>query len=635
MTEPKDTKILNSINYPADLKKLNESELIQLCDELREFIIDSVSLNPGHFGASLGVIELTVALHYVFNTPDDKLVWDVGHQAYAHKILTGRRELFYTNRKYNGISGFPKISESEYDAFGVGHSSTSISAALGMAQASILKGERSRQHIAVIGDSSITSGQAFEAINNAGVSNTNILVILNDNGIGIDKSVGALNEYLTDITTSEAYNKLKDRIWNFLGARKRGGMRMRRWIQQFENAIKNAFFRKNILFESFKFRYFGPIDGHDLIRLIRILEDLKKIPGPKFLHCITVKGKGYSFAEKNKTKFHAPGLFDKDTGEILDSGSDIAKPPRYQVVFGETLVELARMNPLIVGITPAMATGCSLDILMKEFPDRAFDVGISEQHAVTFSAGLALQGMIPFCNIYSTFLQRAYDQVIHDVAIQKLPVVFCLDRGGLVGEDGVTHHGVFDLAYLRCIPDLIISSPMNEEDLRNLMYTAQLEKTGPFVIRYPRGRGVMLNWRTSFKALEIGKGRKINDGNDIAFITLGPIGNEVNKAVESLKQQGISAAHYNLIFLKPIDKDLLLEIFNKYKNIITVEDGTVVGGLGTAVTDIMIENGFHSEIIKLGVPDHFVQHGTIEELHKECKYSLNDIIDAALKIAGK
>ncbi len=632
MSDSKKKKILSKINSPADLKQLKEKELIRLCDELREFIIDAVSLNPGHFGASLGVVELTVALHYVFNTPFDKLVWDVGHQAYAHKILTGRRDQFYTNRKYKGISGFPKISESEYDAFGVGHSSTSISAALGMAQASFIIGEKGRQHIAVIGDASITSGQAFEALNNAGVSNTNILVILNDNGIAIDKSVGALNEYLTDITTSETYNKVKDRIWNFLGARKRGGQRIRRWIQQFENAIKLTLIRRSNVFESLRFRYFGPVNGHDLIRLIRILEDLKKIPGPKLLHCITVKGKGFIHAEKNKTKFHAPGLFDKETGEIIDTGKGNNYPPKYQVVFGETLVELARLNPLIVGVTPAMASGCSLDIMMKELPSRAYDVGISEQHAVTFSAGLAIQGMIPFCNIYSTFMQRAYDQVIHDVAVQKLHVVFCLDRGGLVGEDGVTHHGVFDLAYFRCIPDMIIASPMNEEELRNMMFTAQSDSFGPFVIRYPRGNGVMINWRTPFRKLEIGKGRKISDGKEIAFISIGHIGNDVAEAVKQLQQQGISAAHYDVRFLKPLDENLLHDVFSSYKKVITVEDGTVVGGLGCAVTEFMVEHNYQSVVKKIGVPDRFVQHGTLNELHHECGYSIDDMIEAAKKL---
>src|SRR5690554_3504405 len=549
--EPGD--ILKLINTPADLKKLQEKDLEQLADELRQYIIDVVSTYGGHFAASLGVVELTVALHHVLNTPYDQLVWDVGHQAYGHKILTGRRDRFHTNRVLGGISGFPKRSESPYDAFGVGHSSTSISAALGMAVASHYKGETDRQHVAVIGDGAMTAGLAFEALNHAGIEKSNLLVILNDNCMSIDPNVGALKEYLTSITTSRHWNRFRDDIAHVLGRLSEFGPDALGMVKKLEKSVKGTLLKHSNLFESLNFRYFGPVDGHDVKRLVRVLQDLKDIPGPKLLHCITVKGKGFALAEKDQTKWHAPGLFDKITGEIKKSVSDKPQPPKFQDVFGHTLVELAESNSKIMGITPAMPSGSSMNIMMKAMPDRAFDVGIAEQHAVTFSAGLATQGMVPFCNIYSSFMQRAYDQVIHDVALQKLNVVFCLDRAGVVGADGPTHHGAYDISYMRCIPNLVVSAPMNEEELRNLMYTAQLDDMGPFVIRYPRGNGVMVDWRRPFKAIEIGKGRKLVDGEEVAILSLGAIGNEASKAILALNEEGIYPAHYDLRFAKPLD----------------------------------------------------------------------------------
>ncbi len=622
-------KLLSTINSPEDLRKLNDDQLNQFSDEIRSFIIEVISNNPGHLGASLGVIELTVALHYVYNTPKDKLIWDVGHQAYAHKIITGRRDKFHTNRTYKGLSGFPKMEESEYDAFGVGHSSTSISAALGMAVASQLNNEKDRHHIAVIGDGSMTAGMAMEGLNNAGVSKSDILVILNDNGIAIDKNVGALKEYLTDITTSKAYNRLKDRIWNFLGIGGKHGHKIRRFFQKIENAIKSILLRKSNFFESLNFRYFGPVDGHDVIRLTKILNDLKDIPGPKLLHCITVKGKGYKHAEKDQTTFHSPGVFNKDTGELKKQESSEIIPPKYQDVFGETIVELAEMNEKILGITPAMPTGCSLNVMMKKMPHRAFDVGIAEQHAVTYSAGLAANGYIPFCNIYSSFMQRAYDQVIHDAVLQKLQVILCLDRGGIVGEDGATHHGVYDLAFLRCIPDIIISAPINELELRNLMFTAQEKNYGTFSIRYPRGRGVLKDWRKDFEKIEIGKGQKIKEGKDIVFITIGHIGNSVIEVCKMLEKDNINAAHYDLRFLKPIDKSLLHEVFQSFSKVITVEDGTIVGGMGSAVLEFMAENNYSAKVKLLGVPDKFIEQGSVAELQTECGYDINGIYQAA------
>lgn len=622
--------LLNNINSPADLRKLDESQLTQVCTELREFIIDAVSNNPAHLGASLGVVELTVALHYVFNTPYDKLIWDVGHQAYGHKILTGRRDIFYQNRKYKGISGFPKMDESEYDAFGVGHSSTSISAALGMAVAAKMSNDFHRQHIAVIGDGAMTGGIAIEALNNAGVGDPNLLVILNDNGIAIDKNVGAIKEYLAHIVTSKAYNKLRDKIWKLLGGGTKYGENTRAIVKQVGNAVKGSILTRSNLFEAFNFRYFGPVDGNDIVQLTKLLNDLKNIRGPKLLHIITTKGKGLPQAEKEPTIFHAPpGAFDKKTGVLFkEKPCDHVQAPKYQVVFGKTIIELAEQNEKIIGITPAMPSGSSLDMMMHKMPNRAFDVGIAEQHAVTFAAGLATQGFIPFCNIYSTFMQRAYDQLIHDVALQKLNVVFCLDRAGLVGEDGATHHGAFDLAFLRSIPNLTICSPMNEQELRNMMFTAQTGNKGPFVIRYPRGRGVMPEWKTPFEEIEIGKGRMIKDGKDVAIISIGHVGNEVLEACKTLAEDGIDAALYDIRFLKPIDKELLHSVFKKHKLLITVEDGVISGGLGSAVAEFQTDNNYHAKITRLGIPDRFISQGTQEQLHHECGYDKEGIIQA-------
>ncbi|MDI3526357.1 MAG: 1-deoxy-D-xylulose-5-phosphate synthase [Tenuifilum sp.] len=626
-------KLLSQIDSPDDVKKLSLEQLVELSAELRQFIIDVVSENPGHFASSLGVVELTVALHYVYNTPYDRIVWDVGHQAYGHKILTGRRDVFHTNRKYKGISGFPKRAESPYDAFGVGHSSTSISAALGMSVASKLKLEN-RNIVAVIGDGALTGGMAFEALNHGGSINPNMLVILNDNNISIDPSVGALKEYLLDITTSKTYNKLKDEVWDILGRIDRLAPKTRSVIQKIENAVKSALLKQSNLFESMGFRYFGPVDGHDVVYLAKILKDLKDIPGPKLLHIVTVKGKGYSPAENNQTVFHAPGLFDKETGERIKDSSGKPTPPKYQDVFGETLVELAEKNPKIVGITPAMATGCSLNIMMKKMPDRAFDVGIAEQHAVTFSAGLAAEGLIPFCNIYSTFMQRAYDQVIHDVALQNLPVVFCLDRGGLVGDDGATHHGAYDLAYMRSVPNMTVSAPMNEEELRNLMYTAQLEPKGPISIRYPRGIGVMVDWRKPFQKVEIGKGRVLRTGSDIAILTIGHVGNLASVAADRLEADGVGVFHADMRFVKPLDEELLSRVGKEFKTVITVEDGCLPGGFGSAVLEWFNDNGYNVKVVRLGIPDVFVEHGTQKELYAECGFDIDNIYKTAMKYAN-
>ncbi len=627
-------ELLAKINSPAELKKLDKAQLQQVCDELRQYIIDLVSVKGGHFGASLGVVELTVALHYIFNTPYDQLVWDVGHQAYGHKILTGRRDVFHTNRKYKGISGFPKRSESEYDTFGVGHSSTSIGAALGMAVASRYQGIKDKQHIAVIGDGSMTAGMAFEALNHAGVENANLLVVLNDNCMAIDPNVGALKEYLTDITTSHTYNKAKDMVWDLLGKISKFGPNAQEIASKIENAVKTSLLKQSNLFESLKFRYFGPVDGHDVARLASILNDIKDIPGPKILHVLTKKGKGYKFAEEgNETVWHAPGVFNKDTGEIIKVVPKNPQPPKYQDVFGHTIVELAEKNPKIMGITPAMPSGSSLNIMMKAMPDRAIDVGIAEQHAVTFSAGLATQGLVPFCNIYSSFMQRAYDQVVHDVALQKLKVIFCLDRGGLAGADGPTHHGAYDIAYFRCIPNMIVSAPMNEEELRNLMYTAQLEETpGSFSIRYPRGNGVMVDWKTPFKKIEIGKGRKVKEGKDIAILSIGHPGNLVTEAIKLLDEENISVAHYDMRFAKPIDEQLLHEVFAKHKKVITVEDGCIVGGMGSAVLEFMADNNYAAQVKRLGIPDKFIEHGEQPELYEECGFSPKQIAKTAVEI---
>lgn len=627
--------LLAKVNSPEDLRKLDEGQLAQFSAELRQFIVDVVSVNGGHFGASLGVVEMTTALHYVFNTPTDQLVWDVGHQAYGHKIITGRRENFHTNRKYKGLSGFPKRKESKYDTFGVGHSSTSISAALGMAVASRHNGEKDKQHIAVIGDGAMTGGLAFEGLNHAGVENTNLLVVLNDNCMSIDPNVGALKEYLTDITTSHAYNKVRDEVWNLLGAISKFGPNAQEIASKIENGIKSTLLKQSNLFESLNFRYFGPIDGHDVNHMVNVLQDLKDIPGPKILHCLTVKGKGYKPAEDgDTTKWHAPGLFNKDTGEIKKVKPEQPEPPKYQDVFGHTMVELAEQNQKVVGVTPAMPSGCSLNIMMKAMPDRAFDVGIAEQHAVTFSAGMATQGLVPFCNIYSTFMQRAYDQVIHDVALQNLNVVFCLDRGGLVGADGATHHGAFDMAYMRCIPNMTIAAPMDEQELRNMMYTAQLENRGTWSIRYPRGQGVMPEWRTRFEELTVGKGRVISEGEDVAIITIGHVGHYAVEAVGKLKENGISAAHYDMRFVKPIDEKLLHSVFKRFSKVITVEDGCLPGGFGSAVVEFMSDNGYFAQVQRLGIPDRFIDHGSQKELHIECGYYKDDIIKTAIDLVG-
>ncbi len=627
--------LLNQINHPDDLKKMSREQLHQVCDELRQYIIDVVSVHGGHFAASLGVVELSVALHYVYNTPYDQLVWDVGHQAYGHKILTGRRDQFATNRKYKGLSGFPKRSESEFDTFGVGHSSTSISAALGMSMAAKYKGEN-RKSVAIIGDGSMTAGMAFEAMNHAGIADSDVLIILNDNNMSIDPNVGALREYLTDISTSPTYNKVRDEIWSLMGKLPVGKTFTRQMASKLEASLKGVVSKSSNLFEALQLRYFGPIDGHNIANLVDTLKDLKEIPGPKLLHIITVKGKGYALAEKDQTKWHAPGLFDKLTGEILKKKIDTPQPPKYQDVFGHSIVELAKVNPLIMGVTPAMPSGSSLKIMMDEMPDRAFDVGICEQHAVTLSAGLATQGIKVFCNIYSSFMQRAYDQVIHDVALQKLPVVFCLDRAGLVGEDGPTHHGCYDIAYFRCIPHMIVSAPMNEQELRNLMYTAQLPETNfPFTIRYPRGEGVMVDWKKPFEKIEIGKGRKLKDGKEVAILSFGHPGNFAQTAIRNLRNENIDPAHYDIRFVKPLDTDLLHEVFQNYSMIVTVEDASIVGGFGSAILEFMNEHQYKANVKVLGIPDTIIEHGTLKELQHECHYDANAIADAVKDLLGK
>jgi 1-deoxy-D-xylulose-5-phosphate synthase len=638
MTPYKAGPFLEQIEFPKDLReKFSIEDLPQVSDELRQYIVDVISeIGNSHFGASLGVVELSIALHYVFNTPEDQLVWDVGHQAYGHKILTGRRAQFHTNRIKGGISGFPKRSESEYDTFGVGHSSTSISAALGMAVASRYKGLKNRQHIAVIGDGAMTAGLAFEGLNHGGFEkDANLLVILNDNCMSIDPNVGALKEYLTDITTSHTYNKVKDDVWKLLGKISKFGPDAQTIASKVSQALKGSLLKQSNLFESLNFRYFGPVDGQDAIGLAKVLEDLKDIPGPKILHCITRKGAGYKFSEEgNPTKWHAPGVFNKETGEIVKVVPKSPQPPKYQDVFGHSIVELAEKNDKIMGITPAMPSGCSLNIMMAAMPDRSFDVGIAEQHAVTFSAGLATQGLVPFCNIYSSFMQRAFDQVLHDVAIQNLNVVFCLDRGGLVGADGATHHGAYDLAYMRMIPNMVVSAPMNEEELRNLMYTAQLENQGPFSIRYPRGNGVMTEWKTPFKEIKVGTGRKVTNGEDIAILSIGHPGNFAQEAIDELKESGVSVAHYDMRFVKPIDQVMLHEVFTKFKKVITIEDGCLMGGFGSAVVEFMADQGYSSQIIRLGIPDEYIHHGTQEELWADCGFDKNAIVQTVKKTLG-
>lgn len=611
-------KWLDRIDSPDDLKKLSGSDLRQYCDELRQYIIEQCSSNPGHLASSLGAVELAVALHYVFNTPDDKIVWDVGHQTYAHKIITGRREAFRTNRKLGGISGFPRMSESPYDAFGGGHASVSISAAFGMAKAAELKGEQ-RQVVAVIGDGSMTGGLAFEGLNNAGASKqTNLLVILNDNNMAIDQATGALKNYLVKISTSRRYNAIKRRLWRILSHTPA----VLRFCQKAGNAVKQGLLKNSNLFESLNFRYFGPIDGHNLPELVRVLTALQRIEGPKLLHVMTVKGKGYKPAECNKPVWHAPGKFNPETGERIVSKTEVA---RYQDVFGQTLLELARADERIVGITPAMPSGSSMNILMKEMPERCFDVGIAEGHAVTFSAGLAAAGMVPFCNIYSSFMQRAYDNVIHDVAIQRLPVVMCLDRGGLVGEDGATHHGAFDLAYFGTVPNLTVVAPMNELELRNMMFTA-LEAGRPFAIRYPRGNGAGVAWRDEpFAAMEIGRGRCLKEGERIAVLTIGTVGNFASEAIARMEADGIRVAHYDLRFAKPLDQELLHEVGRKFRCVVTVEDGALRGGVGEAVVAFFCEHGYLPKVVSLGIPDRFVEHGTPAQLYAQCGYDAEGI----------
>ncbi|WP_430811715.1 MULTISPECIES: 1-deoxy-D-xylulose-5-phosphate synthase [unclassified Carboxylicivirga] len=620
------SRLLDKINSPADLKKVEAELLPQVCDELREFIIDALSCNPGHFGASLGVVELSVALHYVFDSPVDKIIWDVGHQAYGHKILTGRRDVFHTNRKFKGISGFPNIFESEYDAFGVGHSSTSISAGLGMAAAATLNKDKDKHVVAVIGDGAMTAGMAFEGLNNMSSLKSNMLVILNDNNMAIDPAVGGFSEYLVDIATSQTYNKLRSEAFKVLEKMKLTGPRSKEMITKLNNSLKNLLTKQTNIFEGLNIRYFGPVDGHDIDHLRKVLSDLKELPGPKVLHVITKKGKGFKLAEENQTAWHAVGdRFDKITGQSLKVKSSVPKPPKFQDVFGNTIVELAEKNDKIVGITPAMPSGCSLNIMMEKMPDRAFDVGIAEQHAVTFSAGLAMEGYTPFCNIYSSFMQRAYDQVIHDVALQNLNVVFCLDRGGLVGADGATHHGAYDLSYMRGIPNMTVASPMDEEELRHLMFTAQLPDQGPFTIRYPRGNGSLIDWQRPMKEIPVGTGRQLKEGDDLAIITIGPIGLKAAQVIAKKEQEGLSIAHYDLRFVKPLDENLLHAVFQKHNKVITIEDGTIVGGMGSAVLEFMADQGYAARIKRLGIPDKYIEHGTQTELYGVCGFDKEGI----------
>lgn len=618
---------LDQIQTPEDLRKLALDQLPQLCDELRHFIIEQTAKHPGHLGSSLGVIELTVAIHYVFDTPNDKLVWDVGHQAYCHKILTGRKDQFSTNRCYNGISGFPRREESEYDAFGTGHSSTSISAALGMAMAAKMNGDTQRNHIAVIGDGAMTGGMAFEAMNQAAYRDVNMLVILNDNKISIDSSTGAMSKYLLSITASPAYNRFKNRMWNLFTFRSKQSNKITNWFGRLGNGVKGYLLGGSNWFQSLGYRYFGPADGHDVVSLVKTLRDLKKLPGQKVLHILTIKGKGLEMAEQHQTAYHAPGKFDPSTGQIIhpECGN---MPPKYQDVFGHTILEIAQQDEKVVGITPAMATGCSLTIMDEVFPDRVFDVGIAEQHAVTFSAGLAAEGYIPFCNIYSSFLQRGYDQVIHDVALQNLPVIFCIDRAGLVGEDGATHQGSFDLAFLRSVPNLIIASPLNEHELRNMMLTAyQNAKDGglPFVIRYPRGRGVLTDWRNEPEILPIGKSQMLREGEKILVLSLGPLGNNVSAALETLGKENVNAAHLNVRFLKPLDEEVLTTLAVKYPIWLTVEDGTEKGGLFSAVAEFLENNNLTNQLHHIAIPDRFISHGDIPSLYHEVGFGVEDI----------
>lgn len=628
--EQKSTSILDNINYPADMKNLTVAELETLCSDLRGFIIDQLSHNPGHFASSLGTVELTVALHYVFNTPYDRVVWDVGHQAYGHKILTGRKDRFSTNRKFGGLSGFPNPEESEYDAFIAGHASNSISAALGMAVASSLKKE-DRKVVAVIGDGSMTGGLAFEALNNASSQPNDLLIILNDNDMAIDDNVGGLRDYLVKMTTSKTYNRVRHDVYQKFKKGKLISENEKNFILRFNNSLKSLLTKQHNIFEGLNIRYFGPVDGHDVKGLVRILSNLKDMKGSKLLHIHTVKGKGFAPAEQSATVWHAPGKFDKETGErIVSNCKD--QPELFQNVFGHTLVELAEKDERIIGVTPAMPSGCSMTFMMNEFPNRSFDVGIAEAHSVTFSAGMAKEGLLPFCNVYSSFMQRAYDQVIHDVALQKLHVIMCLDRAGLVGEDGPTHHGAFDLAYMRCIPNLTIAAPYDEHYLRHLMYTAAYAQDGPFVIRYPRGQGVLRDWRVEMKTLEIGKGRKLKDGKDMAVISLGAIGPVAAAAIEDLEAKGYSIAHYDMIFLKPIDTDLLKEVANNFTNVMTIENGVIAGGLGSAVLEYFAENGYNNiHVNRVGLLDEFVTHGSVSDLAKLCGIDKEGLVHRMLK----
>lgn len=632
MEQPASYELLNKIDSPTDLRQLPVSDLPEVCEELRNKIIDELSRNPGHFGSSLGVVELTVALHYSFNTPYDRIVWDVGHQAYGHKILTGRRDRFYTNRKLNGLCPFPSPAESEYDTFTCGHASNSISAALGMAVAAEKKGETDRHVVAVIGDGSMSGGLAFEGLNNASSTPNNLLIVLNDNNMAIDRSVGGMKQYLLNLQTSEGYNRIRNKIaqqlnkWGILNEERRKS------LIRFNNSLKSVLAQQQNIFEGMNIRYFGPVDGHDINALTRVLKEIKNMKGPKLLHIHTVKGRGYAPAEKAATIWHAPGRFDKETGERIVPDTT-GMPPLFQDVFGNTLLELAKQNDKIIGVTPAMPTGCSMNILMKAMPDRAFDVGIAEEHAVTFSGGMAAEGMQPFCNIYSSFMQRAYDNIIHDVAIQKLNVVLCLDRAGLVGEDGPTHHGAFDLAYLRPIPNLTIASPYDEHELRKMMYTAQLPDMGPFVIRYPRGRGVLTDWKCPLEAITVGKGRKMKDGKDIAVITIGPIGNDAEKAIRDVENEsGCSVAHYDLRFLKPIDEDMLHEVGRNFKKVLTIEDGILKGGMGSAVLEFLSDNDYYPIVKRLGIPDHFIQHGPVQDLRAICGYDCKGIYQTLMQL---
>lgn len=625
--------LLSKIDSPADLRNLDVATLPAVCQELRTFMIDHLSKNPGHFASSMGAVELTVALHYVFNTPYDRIVWDVGHQAYGHKILTGRRDNFSTLRKLNGLSGFPNPEESEYDNFIAGHASNSISAALGMAIASKINGDKQRRNvIAVIGDASIAGGLAFEGLNNAAASKSNVLIVLNDNDMSIDRNVGSLNKYLVNITTSKSYNTLRYKTYKVMRKLHLIDDQHRGMILRFNNSLKSLISRQQNIFEGLNIRYFGPYDGHDIERIVRVLNDIKDMDGPRILHLRTIKGKGYAPAEKSPSVWHAPGLFNKETGELISSKSDVRL--KYQDVFGKTLVELAEKNDKIVGITAAMPTGCSMTFMQQAYPKRTFDVGISEGHAVTFSGGLAKDGAKPFCCIYSSFLQRGYDEIIHDVALQNLPVTFCIDRAGLVGEDGATHHGAFDLSYMRGIPNMIVSAPMDEHWLRLLMYTSQSHDFGPFSIRYPRGKAEYTDWHNEMHEVEIGKGRKIKDGDDIAVLSIGTIGNIATAAIAEAEKEGVKAAHYDMVFLKPIDGELLKDIGSKFKKIITVEDGTINGGLGSAVDEWMNDNGFYPTVVRLGIPDCFIKQGSVQQLLAQCGIDKDGIKQQIIKLAN-